>query len=124
MTMDYTDDQIHRILLEGFFFFTAKELCEKWGITPYQLRKWKKQKVWKTLWTVDDCIIAAIHKGGLHAPADLIGWLDYRDHNIYSEAEVREMLERLEARGEVKRVGERWAYVQVEHPFVFGPRSA
>jgi hypothetical protein len=124
MTTNYTDDQIHRIFLEWYFFFTKKELCEKWGITQYRLAKWRQQRPWKTFWTIEDCLIAAIYKGGWHAPADLIGWLDYRNHNLYSEDEVREMFETLEKRGEVRRKGDRWTYVQLEPPFVFGPRVA
>jgi hypothetical protein len=120
----YTDDQIHRILLEFRFFFTIRQICEKWGITPYRLRKWRKRDVCTVFSTLEDCIIAGIHRGGSHAPAELIGWLDYRDHAIYSEAEVLEMFEALEARGEVRRDGDRFAYIQLDPPYIFGPRPA
>ena len=123
MKETYTDDQIHRILLEWMFCCKAKELCAKWGISRYRLRKWGQRKPWKKFWTIEDAVIAGIYEGGWHAPAELIGWLDYRNHNIYSEAEVREMFETLEARGEVVRKGDRFKYVQVDPPYVFGPRS-
>lgn len=118
--MTFSDDQIQRILLEYHFVHTAKEICAKWGITPYRLRKWKKDH--RCAWTLHDCIIAGVYRGGWHDPADLIGWLDYRDHAIYSRDQVLEMFEALEARGELRRQGDRWTYVQVEPPYLFGPR--
>ncbi len=119
--MTYSDDRIHRILLELRFLHTVQQTCAKWEVSAYQLRKWKKQRPgWR--WTLEDLIIAAIHTGGWHAPADLIGWLDYQNHAVYSASEVRELFDTLEARGEVRRDGERFQYVQLEAPFVFGPR--
>ncbi len=122
MSGGFTDDQIHRIRLEHCYFFTIAQLCERWGITRYRLQKWRKRQVCTVFLTLEDDIIAAIHRGGWHAPVDLIGWLDYRDHAIYSEAEVRELFENLEARGEVRREGDRFRYVQVDPPYIFGPR--
>jgi hypothetical protein len=124
MPPTFTDDQIHRIRLECHYFFTIEQTCEKWGITPYRLRAWRKRDVCTVFHTLEDDIIACIHRGGWHAPAELIGWLDYRDHAIYSEEEVLRMFEVLEARGEVRRDGDRFCYVQLEPPYIFGPRPA
>lgn len=118
----FTPDQIHRIMLEWMFCHKSKELCEKWGISRYRLDKWRKRGSRRPFWTLEDAVIAGIYRGGWHAPADLIGWLDYRDHARHSEEEVRAMFERLEARGEVKRKGGKFKYVQVDPPYVFGPR--
>ncbi len=124
MSPNFTDDQIHRILLEHHYFFTIAQTCEKWGITRYRLRLWKKRNVYEVFRTLEDEVLAGIHRGGLHAPAALISWLDYRDHALYSEGEVRALFENLEARGEVCKEGDRWRYVQVDPPYVFGPRPA
>ena len=119
--MQFSNDQIERILLEKYFFFTIKETCEKWGITPYRLNKWNKES--HRRWEIEDAIIAGIHRGGWVEPAELIGWLDYRNHHIYSVEEITAMFEKLEARGEMKRDGDRWTYVQVDPPYIFGPRD-
>jgi hypothetical protein len=121
---DFTPDQIHRIFLEWQFCFRNKrELCAKWGITPYRLGVWRKQRDPSRRWTILDAVIAGMFRGGWVTPAELIGWLDYVDHARYSEQQVRGMLERLEARGEVRREGDRWTWVQVDPPYVFGPRD-
>jgi hypothetical protein len=125
MHLRYTDDQIHRILLERYYFFTIRQTCERWGVTSYRLNKWRRRgDLYTVFHTLEDDIIAGVHRGGWHRPAELIGWLDYRDHAIYSEEEVQEMFETLEARGELRRDGARWAYVQLEPPYIFGPRPA
>ena len=115
----YIDDQIRRILLEGKFLHTNVELCEKWGISQYRLRKWRKS--YGVPWTFEDCLIAAIYRGGWHEPADFVAYLDWRNHAIYSPAEIDAMFQRLLAAGDVEQDGTRYRYVQREPPYIFGP---
>jgi len=119
--MTYADDQIQRILLEHHFCATAKDIQSKWGVSAHQLRKWKKTR--PCPWTLHDVIIAGIYQREWFEPADLVRWLDYRDHATYSSDEIRALLETLEQRGEVRRDGDRWQYVQADPPYIFGPRS-
>ncbi len=116
---EYDDDQIDRILLEGQFVFTDAELCEKWGITAYRLRKWRKERPCR--WTLEDCLIAAIYQGEWHEPASFVEYLDWRNHAVYTPDEIEEMFQNLLAAGDVETDGGRYRYVQRAPPYIFGP---
>ena len=120
---DHSSEQIHRILLEGHFLFSNAELCAKWGITQYRLRKWRSAaRTARTFrWTLEDTLIASIYRGGWHEPASFIEYLDWRNHARYSPDEIDAMFQNLLARGDVETNGTSYRYVQRDPPYIFGP---
>lgn len=119
----FSPDEIRRILLEHQFLFTAREICAKWKIRPGTLVRWKKQFApWRKAYTLRELVIIALFYGG-GAPAEMLPFLDYRDHVVYSEDEVLTVLKTLQTEGIAVREGDTWAYnrsrLQGEWPFVF-----
>lgn len=122
-TTIYTPEQILRILKEHQLLFSAQELCERWKIRPGTLTRWKKQYApWRKPYTLRDLLIIVLYQGGGRAQ-DMISYLDYRDHAIYSETELETELRGLERDGFARKEGERWVYnksrISEEQRFIF-----
>lgn len=107
---DFTPDEIRKILLEQRYFYTARQLCAKWHITPYRLRQWKQQ--WNYTYlvgTLPEMVIVALHQGA-HDIASIISYLDYLDHARYTPAEIDEVLAQLEQADFAIYHGGAWHY--------------
>ncbi len=91
--------EIRKILLEQRYFYTARQLCAKWHITPYRLRQWKQ--TWRQTPIIGDrreLVIVALHQGA-HDIAGIIAHLDYLDHARYTPEEIGEVLAQLVLEG-------------------------
>lgn len=108
--MSFTRDQRRKILLEHRYVYTAGELCARWRVSRYELRKWKREFDYPNF-TGDfrDWVIAAIHRGIDTLPG-IIDYLDFLNHCRYSPEEVLEALRELESEGIAEQRGERWIY--------------
>lgn len=112
MNSTYSIEEIRKILLEHRYIYTADELCEKWGITKHQLRKWKQEfRYTYFIGTVRDMLVVAVHSGATTIK-DIQNMLDYLNHCLYSEAEIIEMLEELQIQGIAINENGLWIYNQ------------
>jgi transposase-like protein len=112
VNLTYSNEEIRKILLEHLYIYTADELCQKWGITKYQLRKWKQAfRYTYFIGTVRDMLVVAIHSGATSVK-DIQNMLDYLNHCLYSEAEIVEMLEQLQTQGIAINENGLWLYNQ------------
>ncbi len=112
MSASYSDEEIRKILLEHRYFYTIDELCRKWSITTYQLRKWKKAFQYTCfIGEVRDMAVVALHSGA-NEICGIGDFLDYLNHCRYTEAEIVEMLEELKAQGIAIQVNGAWLYDQ------------
>ena len=110
VTMNYSVEEIRKILLEHRYFYTADEVCKKWGITKYRLRQWKKECSYAYfIGEVRDMMIVALHNGAATLP-DIQSVLDYLDHCLYTEIEILEIIKKLEAQGLAVYENGRWLY--------------
>lgn len=87
-------------------------MCKKWRITPYRLRKWKKEYDFNSWLGGEEAWVTAF----LYKPAggatlgQLDSYLDWKNHCRYSDEEILVMLRNLEKKGVAVRRGERWYY--------------
>jgi hypothetical protein len=108
----YSTEEIRKILLEHRYIYTADELCEKWSITKYQLRKWKQTFHYTYfIGTVRDMLVVAVHSGATSIK-DMQNMLDYLNHCLYSEVEIVEMLKELQAQNIAINENGLWLYNQ------------
>lgn len=110
---DYSPADIRKILLELRYFYTVKQLCAKWHITPYRLRQWQ-QALRGTPPIADrrELVIVAVHQGA-RTCADMIAYLDYVDHAVYTPDEINAVLDQLEAEGIALSHNGEWRYNQL-----------
>jgi len=120
---DFSPDEVRRILLELRYVYTAKQLCEKWHITPYRLRQWQRQ--WNYAYLVGnvrELVIVALHHGA-QTIADIRAYLDYADHSVYTSEEITAVLSQLESDGFALHDGALWRYnaahSQHDRSFIF-----
>ena len=111
--MDYSDDEIRRILLEHQLVSKADETCKKYGVTRARLRDWKKRfpSVYPSL---RDRMLEILQRteGGLRA-GDFEGlreWLDHADKVVYRDDELKAALEELVASGHAVRSADAWVF--------------
>jgi len=107
---EYSHEEKRKILLENRYLFTEDQLCEKWGISKYQLRKWKKEfNYYYFIVNLRDMAVVALYNGSHTVPA-IINHLDALNHARYTEDEVLELLEGLKAEGLAKEMDGKWFY--------------
>lgn len=119
---ELADADIRRILLEHQLLFTEAQTCERWGLGASRLRKWKRERrPWRVNAGPREWVIVALWHAGERgvAAAELIGWIDYHDHAVYSEAEIEAWLEGLVGEGIARRDGGTWMYARDRESFVF-----
>lgn len=110
---EYTPADVRKILLELRYFYTAQQLSDKWHITPYRLRQWKRQWNYAYLTgTLRELVIVAVHQGA-QTSADVIAYLDYLDHAVYTADEISAVLAQLEAEELVVQRNGHWRYNQL-----------
>lgn len=110
MGAEYSAEEIRKILLEQLYIYTADELCKKWRISRYRLRKWKQAFNYQYfIGSVRDMLIVAIHSGATKIN-EIRDILDYLNHCLYSDAEIVEMLEELQAQGIAVDNNGQWLY--------------
>jgi hypothetical protein len=118
----FDDADIQRILLEHQLLSTEAQTCERWGLRVGTLRKWKRErKPWRAIVGPREWLIVALWQAGEGgvAAAEMIGWLDYHDHAVYSEGEIAAWLDGLVGEGIARREGGRWVYARDREGFVF-----
>jgi hypothetical protein len=116
------DADIRRILLEHQLLFTEAQTCARWGLGVSRLRKWKRRfKPWRAIVGPREWVIVALWQAAERgvAASELIGWLDYHDHAVYSEAEIAAWLEGLVGEGIARRDADRWVFARPLEAFVF-----
>jgi len=107
----YSQIDRRKILLENKYLQTESEICRKFKITRYQLRKWKNEfDYYYFIGSLRDMTIVALLNGATTIPA-LIDNLDALNHARYSENEVMELLEGLRAEGKAAQKDGKWYYV-------------
>jgi hypothetical protein len=107
---DYSHEERRKILLENRYLYTEDQLCEKWGISKYQLKKWKKEfDYYYFIGSLRDMAVVALYNGSHSIPA-IINHLDALNHARYTEDEVLELLEGLKAEGIAKEKDGKWFY--------------
>jgi hypothetical protein len=107
---EYSHEEKRKILLENRYVLTENQLCEKWGISKYQLKKWKKEfDYYYFIGSLRDMALVALYNGSHTIPA-IIYHLDALNHARYTEDEVLELLEGLKAEGIAKEKGGEWFY--------------
>jgi hypothetical protein len=95
-----SEQDIRRILLEHRYLVKADELCSKWQISRATLRAWKKSARFEYLsGDLRELVIAALASGGKATLQDLAAWADYQDHSVYSEPELRVIVDGLVSEG-------------------------
>jgi hypothetical protein len=106
----------HRILLEHCHFLSAKQICIKWHISEYALRKWKKELGFSPRcygsfneWVLSALYCAASHNHG-YTVDNIIGHLEWMSNTSYGEQRVLQALERLASEGLAVKVGDEWFY--------------
>lgn len=110
MTEHYTEQDKRRILLELRYIYREAELCQKWNVTKYRLRQWKKEANYTYLApTLRELVIMALHNGK-GSIAGMISYLDYLDHAVYSEPELLAVLRGLQVEGIALEAGGDWRY--------------
>ncbi|MBZ0319602.1 MAG: hypothetical protein K8L91_24540 [Anaerolineae bacterium] len=108
--VDYTDEEKRRILLEVRYFYTEAELCQKWNLTRYRVKQWKKAANYTYLiGTLREMVIVALHNGASSISA-IIGYVDYLNHAVYTEAEIEIILNGLRAEGIAQEQAGVWSY--------------
>ena len=116
---EFDESEVRRILLEHQLLFTEAQTCARWGLGVSVLRKWKRErKPWRVGPGPREWLIVALYQAAEQAgereqgvaASELIGWIDYHDHAVYSEAEIAAWLDDLVREGIAERVGERWRY--------------
>lgn len=87
--------EIEAILLENRFIDTEKNVCSKYGILLYQLRKWKKLYNYNYfIGSKRDWIISALyHKQ--NSLNKIIEYVEFINRTQYSENEILLILEQL-----------------------------
>ncbi len=75
----YSPAEIRKILLELRYFYSVRELCAKWHITPYRLRQWRQAMRGEIMSGLHERVIVALHEEA-HDVASIIAYLDYLDH--------------------------------------------
>lgn len=116
------DADIRRILLEHQLIFTEAQTCERWGLGGSTLRRWKRErKPWRVNAGVREWVIVALWQAGGSgvAASELIGWIDYHDHAVYSEGEIAAWLDGLVGEGIARRESGRWVFARDFGSFVF-----
>lgn len=119
----YSPEDIRRILLEHQLLFTAHETCAKWDIRPGTLARWKRdQRPWRKPYGFRELLIVVLFRSG-GTPSEMIPYLDYLNHAVYTEEEIVQGLQRLEEEGIAVRDGNAWRYnrarLQGARPFIF-----
>jgi transposase-like protein len=110
MAEQFTDEEKQRILLELRYIYNEDELCQKWNISNYQLKKWKKAANYTYfIGTFRDMLIAALHNG-TNSIAGIISYLDYLNHVVYTEKEIEDALNKLRGEGIAKEENGLWLY--------------
>ena len=101
----------YRILLELRFCLSEEQICEKWGITKYRIRKWKREfdyDVW--FGTPRDFMIAAVYDDAATAEA-IATYCAYHTHSGYQAWEIMDDLKQLEKEGFLLHLDDgRWVY--------------
>ncbi|MCQ3930642.1 MAG: hypothetical protein DPW16_09285 [Chloroflexi bacterium] len=106
----YTEEEKRRILLELRYFYTEAELCQKWNLTRYRVKQWKKAANYVYLiGTLREMVIVALHNEASSIPA-IISHLDYLNHAVYTEAEIEPILNGLRAEGIAQEQAGVWSY--------------
>ncbi|MBV9927568.1 MAG: hypothetical protein JOZ96_21300 [Acidobacteria bacterium] len=109
---EYSYEERRKILLENRYLLTEEQSCEKWGISRYRLRKWKKILNYHYLiGNLREMALVALYNGSHTIPA-IIDHLDYLNHARYTEDEVSELLNNLKAEGMAGEKDGRWFYAR------------
>jgi hypothetical protein len=70
---EYSREERRKILLENRYLHTEDQLCEKWGISKYQLRKWKKEfNYYYFIGSLRDMAVVALYKAPIPFRRSLI----------------------------------------------------
>lgn len=120
--MQIEDADIRRILLEHQLMFTEAQTCERWGLRVSMLRRWKRERrPWRVGAGPREWVIVALWQAGGSGvvAAELIGWIDYHDHAVYSVEEIAGWLDGLVGQGIARRESGRWVYARDLQSFVF-----
>lgn len=72
--------------------------CKRYGVTEGELRRAKK-RLGPVRLTLEDLVLAGLSRKKPTQPLGLQGWLDYLDHAVYLEEQIREVLVKLVERG-------------------------
>ncbi len=125
MAVAFSDAEIRSILLEHRYLATADAICAKWGITRSRLREWKRDHGFAYVrGDLRELVIVALWSGPAREPADVVSFLDWQDHAVYSPDEIRRVLDALVVEGRAVRRGGAWHYdkkrlARSRRPFVF-----
>lgn len=118
----FSDEEIANILLEHRYLAGADAICQKWGITRDRLRTWKRDHLCLRA-GLRELVIVALRAGPVRDPAELVSFLDYQDHAIYTPAEIKGALDALVNEGKAAWRDGAWSYdearVERERPFIF-----
>ena len=107
---EFSDSEKRKILLEHKYLYTKDQLCEKWGISSDQLKKWKKEFNYPYfIGSLRDMAVVALYSGS-HTIQAIINHLDALDHGRQTDEEVLELLEGLQAEGIAKEKDGKWFY--------------
>lgn len=107
----YNKKNRYRILLELRLCLTESQVCEKWGITRYRIRKWKREFDYD-FWfgTPRDFMIAAVYDDAATADA-ISGYCAYHTHSGCQASEIMDDLKQLEKEGFLLHLDDgRWVY--------------
>jgi len=122
---DFSSDEIRSILLEHRYLAGADAICAKWGITRSRLRAWKRDHGFEHLRAgLRELVIVALWSSPVRDPAELVSFLDYQNHAVYSPEEIGRVLAALVAEGKAVRRAGAWHYdkkrlARAPRPFVF-----
>lgn len=95
---------------------TLAEACAKFGIGASALRKASRELAAEAaIGSDEDVVLAALHPSGPKSVASVVAFYDWVNHAVLERSEAIAILERLVARGLVRRVGERYE-LAVEWP--------
>jgi hypothetical protein len=118
----FDEAAIRRILLEHQLLGSEAQTCARWDLPVATLRKWKREREpWRVAVGPREWLIVALWQSSEHSVAahDMIGWLDYHEHAVFTEAEIEAWLDGLVGEGIARRTSEGWAYARDRGPFVF-----
>ena len=82
---------------------------EHWAYRPPALPTMPAPKKWEWIGQPLDMLIAALHNGTNKIP-NIISYLDYLNHVVYTEKEIEEALNKLRGEGIAKEENGLWLY--------------
>jgi hypothetical protein len=89
---------------------TAEQVCARFGISTYALRRARKSLDASIRWTDDDLVQMALTRATRPITEDeMLNFIDWVNHDRWPKDQLATILVRLEEAGKIHRVGDGWS---------------